>query len=412
MNPSKQRASNICGLEYIADLLGRSAIYEHAYHKRFELKYEGLSYNELQLASDGYESELKELYLRILRFQARSICQFSHNPLSGGVRSVFKMDDWDALLQDVKFQEANCQKFFDLVKDQEALDAREKRHRQRTSLLLDKLEELNHEIKGIQDKLEEIHFSDEESKCFETLRTSNYRAQKDLNPERLPGTCKWILDHPKYQNWTSQTPASKLLWVSADPGCGKSVLAKSLVDQYDRSSVCYYFFKEDTAITRSAVHAMCAILHQICDLHPILIKYVLPLYKRNGEKLVDLGLIEDLWSAFSNIINDKDFGDFICIFDAMDECSDDDYKKLLQKLATLASSSVSIKILITSRPYTSIETALFHNTGLDKNKIRLSGEASVEQSIIEREVGFFIKSKVQEFHKLRRSKNRYDYAHE
>lgn len=92
-------------------------------------------------------------------------------------------------MEGIKLQEAICQTFFDSVKDEEALDAREEGHRQRTSLLLDKLEELSLGIKGIRDKLEEIHFSDEESKCFETLWTSNYLARRDLNPERLPGTC-------------------------------------------------------------------------------------------------------------------------------------------------------------------------------------------------------------------------------
>lgn len=263
---------------------------------------------------------------------------------------------------------------------------------------------------GQTNKLEEIHISDEESKCFETLRTSNYLARKDLNPERLRGTCKWFLNHPKYQSWIAQTPASRLLWVSANPGCGKSVLAKALVDQYDRGSVCYYFFKDDTTVTRSAAHAICAILHQICDLRPALIKYVLPVYRRNGRKLVDL--FEDLWSAFVDLINDKGFGNVTCIFDAVDECSGDDHKKLLQRLAAIATSSTSIKILITSRPYISIETALFHKTGLDKNEIRLSGEAETEQRAIEEEVGFFITFRVQEFRKLRESNDIFDNAHE
>ena len=121
---------------------------------------------------------------------------------------------------------------------------------------------------------------------------------------------------------------------------------------------------------------------------------------------------EDLCSVFFNIISDKDFGNVICILDAIDECSEDDQKKLLQRLAAVAKLSTSIKILITSRPYKSIETALFHNTGLDKNEIRLSGEAEAEQSMIEKEIGLFITFKVQEFRKLREFNDIYDNAHE
>ena len=384
-------------------------MYEHAYCQRYEINRDGSS-SEPDLACGGYKSALNELYIRILGFQARSVCQLSRNLVSGGIRAMFKMDDWDSLLECIKLQEASCQTFFDSVKDQSALDAREEHHKQRTSLLLDKLGELNLGIKGIQDKLDEIHVTDEESKCFETLRTSNYLARKDLNPERLSGTCNWFFDHPKYQGWIGHTSTSRLLWVSANPGCGKSVLAKALVDQYDRGSVCYYFFKDDTIITRSAAHAVCAILHQICDLRPDLIRYVLPMHRKNGQKLVDS--FEDLWSIFVDITSVKDFGTVVCILDALDECSEDDQKKLLQRLAAISISSTSIKVLITSRPYKSIEAALFHETGLDKNEIRLSGEARAEESLIEKEIDVFIKFKVRAFQKLRKSNDISDDVHE
>ena len=400
----------ICGLELISNLLSRCAMYESAFHQRFETNGKGLSHNELDLVSEGYKSALKELYIRILKFQARSVCQLSRNVVSGGFRSVLKIDDWDSLLEDIRLQEASCQTFFDSVKDQNALVAREADHRQRTSVLLDKLEELSLGVKGIRNTLEEIHISEAESKCFEMLRTSNYVARKDLNPKRLPGTCEWFWDHPKYRGWLAHTSTSRLLWVSANPGCGKSVLAKALVDQHDHDGVCYYFFKDDDTVTRSAAHAICALLHQICDLRPDLIKHVLPMYKRNGAKLVDS--FEDLWSIFAKIIIDKDFGNIICILDAIDECSEDDQKKLLQRLATVATSSTSIKILITSRPYKSIEAALFHGTGLDKNEIRLLGEAKPEQSMIEKEITIFITFKIKEFQKLRESCDIFDNVHE
>lgn len=93
-------------------------MYEPAYHQRYEMNRDGLGYP----ACDGYKSALQEIYLRILRFQAQSICEYSRNFMNGGIRAIFKMDDWDALLEDIKLQEANCQTFFDLVKDQVALD--------------------------------------------------------------------------------------------------------------------------------------------------------------------------------------------------------------------------------------------------------------------------------------------------
>ena len=39
-----------------------------------------------------------------------------------------------------------------------------------------------------------------------------YRDQKDVNPERVAGTCEWFLQHPKFLAWSQETTAN-LLWV-------------------------------------------------------------------------------------------------------------------------------------------------------------------------------------------------------
>lgn len=55
------------------------------------------------------------------------------------------------------------------------------------------------------------------------------------------------------------------LWVTADPGCGKSVLSKSLIDDELRSTsssvTAYFFFKDDNDDQRKAAMALCALLH-------------------------------------------------------------------------------------------------------------------------------------------------------
>lgn len=68
---------------------------------------------------------------------------------------------------------------------------------------------------------------------FEVLKKLDvlpYKDRKNVNPVRVDGTCGWFTDHPLYQTWRDST-TSGLLWVSADPGCGKSDLAKYLVDE-------------------------------------------------------------------------------------------------------------------------------------------------------------------------------------
>ena len=61
----------------------------------------------------------------------------------------------------------------------------------------------------------------------------------------------------------------KLLWISADPGCGKSVLARYIIDEdllqpirdNPLRRVLYYFFKDTSPEQRSATRAISAILY-------------------------------------------------------------------------------------------------------------------------------------------------------
>ena len=83
----------------------------------------------------------------------------------------------------------------------------------------------------------EIHtlntrLSTEEDHCLQSLYPSgiNYDEQKNQNPERVLNTCLWTLQNPKYLEWRDSN-MKRLLWISADPGCGKSVLARCIVDK-------------------------------------------------------------------------------------------------------------------------------------------------------------------------------------
>lgn len=55
---------------------------------------------------------------------------------------------------------------------------------------------------------------------------------EELVTIRLDGTCNWILDHPAYTTWVSESlddGVAKLLWINGPAGFGKSVLSASLI---------------------------------------------------------------------------------------------------------------------------------------------------------------------------------------
>ncbi|PNP53200.1 hypothetical protein THARTR1_06410 [Trichoderma harzianum] len=105
---------------------------------------------------------------------------------------------------------------------------------------------------------EEERRRQEEENCHQLFRLTRkdrdvtYEWYKDRVEKRVENTCLWFLQHERFQTWLKQE--SGPLLVSADPGCGKSVLARHLVDEVlprPGTTVCYFFFKDQDQNTKN-----------------------------------------------------------------------------------------------------------------------------------------------------------------
>ncbi|KAK5660882.1 hypothetical protein OQA88_12253 [Cercophora sp. LCS_1] len=167
-----------------------------------------------------------------------------------------------------------------------------------------------------------------------TFRTSDYEAHKARNPPAVLGTCIWILEHEKYQAWV-QTSGPSLLWLSADPGCGKSVLASFLVDHYrsclSNTNICYFFFKADNAEQNDATFALSAALHQLYSHQPELIEVARK--SLETEHRGKLGDISALWDIFVQSTESPLARPTICVFDGLDECDDGSRRQLTKAVS-------------------------------------------------------------------------------
>lgn len=245
----------------------------------------------------------------------------------------------------------------------------------------------------------------EELKCLQSL-TSNYKEDKNMCEQRVPGTCEWVLQDDKFIQWRQENTA-RLLWISADPGCGKSVLSRSLVDEQllsldtRNSSVCYFFFKDDDEGRQSGSNALCAILHQLFVQKPVLLKYALLDYEHHGGELRTM--FSTLWEILEKSANDPEAGEIICVLDALDECKESARNDLIKKLCHLHAgrdkTDIKLKILATSRPYESIERS-FYSIREKMLDISLKGEDKPEQ--ISREIDMVIDVRVPHICKSRR----------
>lgn len=237
-------------------------------------------------------------------------------------------------------------------------------------------------------------------KILKCLKASPYQDRKDRNPDRVPGTCNWFVSHKLFRDWQG-SKLSRLLWVSADPGCGKSVLTKYLVDSVLQTTksrtMCYFFFKDDFEDQRNVVSALCCILHQLFKQKPILLSdAILDQFDTEGETFTNS--FGELWQILINAAEDENAGEIICLLDAIDECEDQGRSQLAQKLCQLYGTrkNFNLKFLLTSRPYGEIRRGFQPLKIPGLPVIHLSGESDVEMEKISREIDVFIGAKVQD----------------
>ena len=100
-------------------------------------------------------------------------------------------------------------------------------------------------------------------KCLESLRCT-----KDLHvQERLASTCTWILTDNKYRDWLA-TDGPACLWLSGDPGTGKSILSTFIIDhlltlRHQVDVVVYCFLEEGLGRYDFAKHILEVLFRQL-----------------------------------------------------------------------------------------------------------------------------------------------------
>jgi len=231
-----------------------------------------------------------------------------------------------------------------------------------------------------------LELTGEENAYLSSLHTSEYESHRRRNSNPVKGTCVWLLNHPKYQEWL-QNQESSIVWLSANPGCGKSVLSSFLIDVLkhddDASSfnLCYFFFKDDNREQRNATFALSALLHQIYTSQPRLVQHFVS--KQSSGNTDVTKHFSSLWNIFKATVTDPGSKRTICIIDGLDECDKDSRKEFAVALAEFfkeakqpqenTSCTASLKVLILSRP-----DNIIRNSFSSLPNVRLRGEDEIE----------------------------------
>lgn len=376
------------------------------------------------------ENRFETIYSALLEFQIRTALRFHERTAKTLIKETFNPNFWKELLANIEKEGALLHQDLQQVTSS-ALLLEAKR---RNDLNNKHAEELRNLLRPLVDSMTEISdtnrkqwqtekdilnavneqsifqklqaqrkdqqkMSEDEIKCLQRLRltdTDTYEVTKDRVDAHVEGTCQWVVRQESFCQWMEQ--ASGPLLITADPGCGKSVLTKYLMDHYlprNSATICYFFFKEPHQ-TR-VPQALCAILHQLFTQHPTLLKkYAVERLLKDHQGL--LKTPSSLWSIFWEAVCDPEAGPVIVVMDALDECDPCDLKDfLVPYLRQSMAKSVDTRFLFTSRPYNSITSQFDRLHDVVPSYVRILGEDQCED--ISREVNLVIEHRVEKFAK-------------
>ncbi|KAF7891870.1 hypothetical protein EAF00_008172 [Botryotinia globosa] len=272
-----------------------------------------------------------DLYTKILNFQAEVVCQLNRSTIKGYLRKVFQTDKWETMHHDFLRIEGRCWGIAQAI-DSDRCSRLLKEHNTKLAELHTigqvvsnfTSKKMTHQAVidiGIESKQRER--TKEEMECLQAFRSANlYEEQKNRNPDRVDGTRRWLLESQSFRDWRDGE-SSGLLWISADPGCGKSVLSKPCVDERlvsisPATIMCHLFFKDISPEQRNPKKVVAALIHQILSKNSHLWTHVIESWKLNGRELCDL--YDRMWDILESIAGDPAAGDIICVIDALDEC--------------------------------------------------------------------------------------------
>jgi Cdc6-like AAA superfamily ATPase len=173
---------------------------------------------------------------------------------------------------------------------------------------------------------------------------------------RHENTCRWLLDGDDYRSW--RTTPSSFFWLHGLSGCGKTVLASSVVQQLQSEDpaglVACHYFDVNGGDKRDLSQMLCSLLCQLSSKNLEARQILQALY-------VDCGMgargptVKQLSEQFTKILDQ--LAEVTVIVDALDESdSPDDIVSWVRGLHQIRRDS--LHLLVTSRKQGILATAI------------------------------------------------------
>lgn len=181
-----------------------------------------------------------------------------------------------------------------------------------------------------------------------------------LKGRRVDGTCEWLIQHPRYQEWLADAHRP-LLWISGGPGKGKTMLAIYITEVLQpavdsaHDVLLYYFCSNRNKNQNTAITMLRGILHQWIDLDPDLAQHIKNSFEGTETTKYTVSSFVSLWRVFLTLLRQTGSSRVVCVLDGLDECERESLRQLLDAVGNYLSDSQErarprLKLILLSRP--------------------------------------------------------------
>ena len=372
------------GMESIARMIGRYAIFEDVYLRR------------TSKATTELENALIQLYSTILLYQSKAKSFFDQSSPKRILGSVFVTEDeFESLARRMESEQSNvdhCAAILDAENQNDisnSLEALSISQYEKHRGLMDLLRTIDGPILRMSSQLNGIEDRLDRSKRFDILRwisAQPYLEHHDqISKKALAGTGKWLLEDPLYEKWHKESTSS-LLWLHGKVGAGKSTLVSIVIEDAKRRfdagqsppPVFFYCSRNAAEPQRSDPAAiLSSIVRQLSCTEPglPLLSPIIEIYERKGQGFNSQGLqIEESRDLITRLI--EYYPMTTVIIDALDECDPEKRDLLLDTIESLLqdSSLGLLKVFLSSRDDQDISCTLRDYPNLDLVSSRNSAD--------------------------------------
>jgi hypothetical protein len=217
--------------------------------------------------------------------------------------------------------------------------------------------------------------------CLRDLRVTDPRedrARIEGEKDRLLQDCyAWVLEDASFQRWRTQDDA-RLLWISGDPGKGKTMMTMGLIAELSRHKssdaiarkdcrpsnsskplVSFFFCQNTLPVLNNAISVLRGLVYMLVTQREDLLRHVQKRYEIAGSQMFEgHNAIYALREVLSDMLNDLSLPPTYLLVDALDECT----SELSELLRIITDDNLGqqsrVKWLVTSRNVPEIERCL------------------------------------------------------